>query len=339
MEPDADPAAPVSTAAPVAARSNNPAPRGRVVVANRGSGTITVIDAHSGAVAATIQLPGPSPEPMYVVDVPAMNRVFVGDRANDRVVAFDSRTFEVEGTVPTAPGIWHMWVDPQSRQLWVVNDVADAVTVIDPKRLSVIVTVPMPADLTEGCGPHDTIVDPTTPHAYVTITCTGGVDHGVKYSSATFRELDRAEVGEDPHLSLARQNGWLYVPSQGSGVVTVLDRATLDPVAQLVVPGAHGAGMLRNGSVFYTTNLPGGGTDALVAIDTRSNTIIGSVDAPETVPHNVALSPDGSQMYLTHSGATNAVVTVYTTSRQNPVPQYVATIPVGLNPFGLAWVH
>ncbi len=334
-----DPAAPVSTTTPAASVGPDaPPPRGRVVVANRGSGTISVIDAQSLAVTATVPLPGVSPEPMYVVDVAAMGRVFVGDRANDHVVAFDSRTFDVLGTVSTGPGVFHMWADPQGRQLWVVNDIADAVTVIDPVDLSVIATVPMPADLTAPCRPHDTILDPMAAHAYVSMLC-AGQDYIVKFSTATFQEVDRAAVGEDPHLSLARQNGFLYVPTQNSNAVEVLSRATLDLVANLPVPGAHGAGMQRSGRVFFTTNLPGGGPDGLFAIDTRSNSVIGAVDTPETVPHNLALSPAGNRLFLTHSGALNTAVTVYSASPMDPVPQYVATITVGLNPFGLAWVQ
>ena len=45
------------------------------------------------------------------------------------------------------------------------------------------------------------------------------------------------------------------------------DTASLELVTELSVPGAHGAGMTHNGKVFYTTNLPGGGTDGLFAID------------------------------------------------------------------------
>ena len=314
---------------------------GRVVVANRASGTLSVIDRRTDAVVATIPLPpGPNPpEPMYVVYTPVRDRVFVGDRANDRVVAFDARTLQVEGTVP-ATGIFHMWADLPGRQLWVVDNVNHAITVIDPRRLTVLATVPV-----AGGTPHDVIVDPLGRFAFVSVFVGGDADPDqvVKYSTRTFAEVGRTDVGEDPHLSMAWPRGRLYVPTQGADAVVVLDARTLAEVDRIPVPNAHGAGMALGGRVFYTTNIADGGTDGLFAIDTRANTVAGSVDTPFPgpplpTPHNIALTPNRKKIYVTHSGATANQVTIYTTHGRHPVPVSAVTVEVGLNPFGLAYV-
>jgi DNA-binding beta-propeller fold protein YncE len=152
--------------------------------------------------------------------------------------------------------------------------------------------------------------------------------------------VNRAAVGKDPHVSLARQNRWLYVACQNSDIVIVLDRGTLAEETILDVPGAHGAGMSRNGKYFYTTNLPNGGTDALYTIDTRRNEVVGSpVDSPYPIPHNIALAPNGKKLFVTHSGGNSDKVTVYRTRGNDPVPQFVAEVTVGLNPFGIAFVN
>lgn len=319
--------------------------RGRVVVANRGSGTISVIDAKSGEVVGTHALPADPddapPEPMYVVYNPTKNRVFVGDRANNQVVVFNARDFSLEATVETGQGVFHMWADPQGKQLWVNNDIDNTSTVIDPDTLEVVATVPTPADLVaQGGKPHDVILDPQANYAYVTVLGVAGVyDYVVQFSTETFQEVGRAAVGKDPHVSLARQNDWLYVPSQGSNVVAVLNRETLGSVAEIPVPGAHGAGMARNGKVFYTTNLPGAGMDGLYTIDTRTNTIIGeAVDTPYPVPHNIALTPNSHTLFVTHSGPSANKVTIYVTQRNDPVPVFEGEVTVGKNPFGLAYV-
>jgi DNA-binding beta-propeller fold protein YncE len=319
------------------------ASRGRVVVANRGSGSISVIDAKTDALIGTYPLPSGdlAPEPMYVVYTPANNRVFVGDRANDRVVVFNARDFSVEATVAAGAGVFHMWADPQNQQLWVNNDIDNTSTVLDPQTLETLATVPTPADLVAmGGKPHDVILDPTGDSAYVTVLgLSGDHDYVVKFSTKTFSEVGRAPVGKDPHVSLARQNDFLYVPSQNSNVVIVLDRETLALVTEIPVPGAHGAGMTRNGKVFYTTNLPGGGTDGLFAIDTRTNTVIGEpVDTPYAVPHNIALTNNGKKLFLTHSGPTADKVTIYTSSGNDPIPVLSGEVTVGLNPFGLTFI-
>ena len=120
----------------------------------------------------------------------------------------------------------------------------------------------------------------------------------------------------------------------------ILKKSDLSFDKALSVPGAHGAGMTRNGLFFYATNLPGGGTDALYTVSTLTNTVIGDpVDAPYLTPHNIALTGNGRKQYLTHSGSTSDKVTVYTIkSVFNPIPVYLGEVTVGANPFGLAFV-
>jgi YVTN family beta-propeller protein len=324
------------------AEENSPA-RGRIVVANRGSGSISVIDAKTSALVKTVSLPeGENPsEPMYVVYSPQGNRVLVGDRANDRVVVFEARTLEIEASIPTDAGVFHMWGDAQEAQLWVAADIDKTITVIDLITLEVVTSIPIPADLDAlGGKPHDVILDPVRPLAYVTILgVSGPADFVVQYSTETFAEIGRAAVGKDPHLSLTRQNDKLYVPAQNSDLVTVLDRESMAVLAEIQVPGAHGAGMRRDGKVFYTTNLPGGGNPGLIAIDTRTDQVISpATDTPYPVPHNLALTPDGRQLYVTHSGAAANKVTVYQTFGWDPQPVFQTEIIVGLNPFGLAYL-
>jgi DNA-binding beta-propeller fold protein YncE len=317
--------------------------KGKIVVANRGSGTISVISTKTDELLGTYALPaGDYPaEPMYVYATPFQRRVFVGDRANDRVVAFDSMTFEVAGTAATGRGVFHMWGSTAGGTLWVNCDIDKTTTVIDMRTLETLATVPTPADLVAlGGKPHDVIVSPDGVFAYVTVLgVMGESDYVVQFDAESFEEIGRAAVGGDPHVSLTPRNPYLYVPSQGGGAVHVLDRFSLDPVTEIEVPGAHGAGMSRSGRYFYTTNLPGGGIDALWTIDTSNNRVVGPpADSPYGVPHNIALTPDKQKLYLTHSGP-NDKVTIYRTGPGDPVPEYVSEVTVGMNPFGIAHVN
>src|SRR5262245_8750630 len=84
-----------------------------VVVTNRGSGSISVIDAATHAV-TTHPLPsGESPaEPMYANFVANGSRLYVGDRANNRVVIFDARDYSVLGHISVGAGVFHQWAEP-----------------------------------------------------------------------------------------------------------------------------------------------------------------------------------------------------------------------------------
>lgn len=312
---------------------------GKIVVANRDSGSISVIDSRTDELIGTFPLPDSNAEPMYVVYSLFGDRVFVGDRANNQVVVFDADDFSVEGTIPAGEGVFHMWAHPLSRQLWVNNDMDNTATVINLLNLEVIATVPMPADLVaDGGKPHDVILDKLGRFAYVTMVgFSGDNDYVVQFSTRTFEEVNRAEVGKDPHLSLTHRNRYLYVPAQNSNKVSVLNRFNLKLVTEIDVPGAHGAGMRLDGRIFYTTNLPGGGTDGLFAINTRTNQVLGSTDTPYPVPHNIALTPLGNKLFVTHSGSADKV-TIYSASLREPVPVLMGEVTVGLNPFGIAYV-
>lgn len=320
----------------------NPDVGGKVVVANRGSGTVTVISTATDAVIATLALPAADnpPEPMYV-NYSAINDSFlVGDRANDRVVAYDAQSFQVVGSAPAGAGVFHMWNNDLRRQLWVNNDVDNTTTVIDLRSMTPIATVDTPADLVAAGGkPHDVILSPEGLFAYVTVIgVAGGQDYVVRYSTQTYTEVDRVAVGGDPHVSLTIRNRFLYVPCQDTSEVYVFDRYTMQLETVLSVPGAHGAGMRFDGRYFYTTNLPGGGSAALWTIDTDDNEVVGGgVDAPFPVPHNITLTPLGDKLYVTHSGANNKV-SVYRARGATALPVLVGDVTTGDNPFGLAWV-
>jgi YVTN family beta-propeller protein len=314
---------------------------GKVVVANRASGTISVIDTHTDELLGTYDLPAGEndPEPMYVVFTRTGNRVFVGDRANDQIVVFRARDFSVETVIPAGEGVFHMWADAGATQLWVSNDVDNTMTVINPATLAVEATVDLPADLAAmGGKPHDVILSPQGDYAYVTMLgFAGDNDYLVQYDTHTFSEMNRGPVGKDPHVSLTFHNEFIYVPAQNSDLVSVFNRHTLDLVDEIAAPGAHGAGMPLHGQVFYTTNLTGGGTDGLITIDLRTNTILGTTDTPYAVPHNIALTPATDKLYVTHSGGTSDKVTVYEIGADD-LPVLVGEVTVEFNPFGLSYV-
>ncbi len=315
---------------------------GKIVVADRGSSTASVIDVATDTVIETLNLPGGDnpAEPMYVWYSPIGHRFFIGDRANDRVVYYAADTLAYQGEAATGAGVFHMWGSPAAGQLWVNNDVDNTTSVIDLFTLDTLASVPIPADLVAmGGKPHDVILSPDGAYAYVTVVAVDGpLDWVVQYDTATFLEIGRVPVGDDAHLSLTQRNNLLYVPCQGDGTVYVFDRDTLASVDIIAVPGAHGAGITYNGRYFYTTNLPGGGADALWTIDTDINEVVGApVDSPHSVPHNIAIAPGAHKLYLTHSGM-NDTVTIYTISDDDPTPVYLTEVTVGVNPFGLAWI-
>ena len=73
-------------------------------------------------------------------------------------------------------------------------------------------------------------------------------------------------------------------------------------------------------------------------IETRSNTVLDSWNTPFPVPHNIATTPNGKKLYVTHSGGTSDKVSVYSRQNKNHPFMLLTTVDSGLNPFGLFFV-
>lgn len=305
----------------------------RVVVANRASNSITVIDAANNTVLNTYPMPN-NGEPMYVVHVKAAHAVFVGDRANNQVVAFDDEDFSVKGTVPAGAGVFHMWASPLGNRLWVNNDIDNTTTVINPLTMRVVGTADTPADLVAAGGkPHDVFVDPYRNFAYVSVLgVAGGSDYVIKYSGRSLQEVGRAAVGKDPHLSATRVNNKLYVPCQGNDAVFVLNRNSMTVLDSIPFDNAHGAGMSNSGRYFYSADIS---NSRLATIDIQAGSISGTpLTTPFPTAHNLALNSSDTKLFVTHSGATADKLTIYDLS---PNPSHSTSLTVGMNPFGLVY--
>ncbi|MGB5759334.1 MAG: YncE family protein [Acidimicrobiales bacterium] len=302
-----------------------------VVVANRGSGDISVIDTSTLAV-RTVDLPGDA-EPMYVNHDRRRDRVFVGDRASSTVVVFDDDDFGVVGSVAVGDGVFHQWLDDARRQLWVVGDTSQTVTVVDTRSLSVRTTIDMPSDLVAAGGrPHDVFVAGS--RAFVTVL---GLDDGtgtvVQYSTRTFEETGRVSVGDDPHVFV--RAGRLYVASQDTSTIASFRARDLRPLGSATVPAAHGL-FVTNRLEVLVTNIAGGGGDAVSELDRNLTTVQDTVDTAFATPHNVAVD-NRRQLFITHSGPTADKVSVIDLERNGFGSSRAVT--VGSNPFGLAFVR
>lgn len=305
-------------------------PESEVVVANRGSGDISVVDTSTLAV-TTVALPDPSAEPMYVSHDTRHGRVLVGDRATSTVVAFDDESYAVVGAVPVGDGVFHQWIEVAREQLWVVGTSNSTVSVVDTEDLSLLITFPLPADVVDAGGvPHDVFVAGN--HAYVSVL---GLSDGlvIQYSTMDFAESGRIVTGGDPHLFVRAAK--LYVASQEASSISRFHAVTLAPLGSAPVPSAHGLFVTERGEVFVT-NIAGGGTDALWELNSRLSAVADVANTGPAVPHNLTVDDD-RQLWVTHSGATADQVSVV--ELDNNGFGESTTVTVGTNPFGLAFVR
>lgn len=302
-----------------------------VVIANRGSGDISVVNTRTLDV-QTFDLPGEA-EPMYVNHDRRNEVVYVGDRASSTVVVLDDASYDVVDTIAVGDGVFHQWYDKKSRQLWVIGDTSQTVTVINADARSVQATIAIPADLVaRGARPHDVFVAGN--RAFVSVL---GLDDGtgvvLQYSTRDFTETGRVTTGGDPHLFVTGNT--LYVASQDGSSVSRYHAKTLEQLGSIGIPAAHGI-YITNRNEILVTNIAGGGANAVWELNKQLTQVQAVASTEFPTPHNLTVDRS-RQAWVTHSGATADQVSIIDLNNMGFGP--IATVTVGTNPFGLGFVQ
>ena len=301
------------------------------LVANRGSGTVTVFDAKSTEFVKEITLPDSTAQPTYLAHSRRNNSFYVGDFANQKVVYYNARTFEKEGEIAIDEGAFHLWANDFVGQLWVNNIVSKTTSVIDLRSNTVINTLPLPTaeipQLTENAVQHDVTISLNGRFAYVTILDGADLSYVVQYDTRTQKYIKHETVGGDAHLLATIRD--LYVPSQNSSELTVFDSRKLVKKDNIEFPSTHGvAGSFK---YVFTTGI----ADQKVGVINRfTNEVVSSIESPFAVPHNVATNFRANILFLAHSGAQQNMVSFFDVSRKGEI-SLKSSYPSGLNPFGV----
>jgi serine/threonine protein kinase, bacterial len=224
-----------------------------VYVANRGDGTVSVIDGSTRAVTATVPV-GFNPEGAAVD--PGTHAVYVPNNGDGTVSIIDGSTHTVTATVPVGKYPVGVAVDPGTHTVYVPNNGDGTVSIIDGSTHTGTATVPV------GKHPVAAAADPTTHTIYIpnrgdgTVSVIDGSTHTV---TAT------VPVGEGPSgAAVDPGNHTIYVPNSSEGTVSVIDGLTRtvtatvpvgkDPARLAVDPSNHAV---------YVANY-GDGTVALI---------------------------------------------------------------------------
>jgi YVTN family beta-propeller protein len=249
----------------------NPATN-RVYVANQGDGTVSVIDGTTNTVIATVDV-GNSPRGVGVN--PATNRVYVTNLDDGTVSVIDGTTNTVIATVDVGNLPFDIAVNPATDRVYVANQGDGTVSVIDGTTNTVIATVRVGGGFIGGID-----VNPDTNRIYVGMLVSG--------------ETDRS-------------------------VVSVIDGTTNTVIATVDVSSEVSSDTDVNVAVNPDTNrvyvaqnvLDSRGIGIITVIDGTTNTVIATVDGPESDPVDVAVNPSTNRIYVTNALDFGASAGVY----------------------------
>jgi YVTN family beta-propeller protein len=217
----------------------------------------------------------------------------------------------------------------RAQNAYITNQNPNTVSVIDTATDTVIATIPV------GVTPVGVAVSPDGSKVYVTNvsdTTVSVIDTATNTVSAT------VPVGLRPFgVAVSPDGSKVYIANEFADTVSVIDTVTNTVIGSPISVGPFPAGVAvtPDGSKVYVAN---NGADTVSVIETATNTVSATItlgltprcNQPRPCAMAVAVSPDGSKVYVTNELANTVSVIDTATDTVS------ATIPVGLGPIGVA---
>jgi YVTN family beta-propeller protein len=220
-------------------------------------------------------------------------------------------------------------VDPDGKHAYVASYADNALRVIDTTNLRVVGSIHV------GTNPRGVAVDPDSRHAFVTNYTENSVS---VVDTATGRVIHNVAVGAGPAAAAIFPRGhYALVTNYYSNTVSVINIITLKVIG--VVPVGvqpDGVAIDPRGEFAYVAN---SGSNSVSVIDIHDQKVACTV-LVGTSPQKVAIDPDGRHAYVTnYNDHTVSVIDLPPQVGVNIYDVFLkvnSTIPVGINPRGLA---
>jgi DNA-binding beta-propeller fold protein YncE len=309
------------------------APRGWLLVANKGDMSLGIVDVESGKQIATVPEGGktghevtasPDGKTAYV---PIYGDSGVGKPGTDgdRMVVIDIASRKVTGTVPFGRGVRpHLPVfGPKNGMLYVTTELDEAITIIDPKTLKIVGQIP-----TGQKESHMLAISHDGRRGYTANVGPGTVSVLDMQAKKTLTVIPIS--GETQRISISPDDKWVFTSDQKQPRLAVIDTAT-DKVAHWVeLPGAgYGTASTPDGK-WLLVDVPSKNQVAIV--DLGGWKVVKTLDVPKA-PQAVVVRPDGKEAYTScDSSHKIAVIDVASWTVKS-------TIDAGNGADGLAWAR
>ena len=216
-------------------------------------------------------------------------------------------------------------VSPSGRQVYIANQNAKVITVVDTSINKVTATVPVDA------GPPQYLAfAPNGKRVYVSVfTPDQAVTAIAVLDTTTNRIIASIPVPSRPYVSaVTKDSRYLWVPNHDIGELSVIDTLSLAVVKEIKVPrNPHWVGFSVDGSRAYTANHD---SNVVAVLDVATGTVIAEVPVGIS-PHALAVNP---RRPLVAGVNYNSDSVSFIDTDANKVS---ATVPVGRHPDEIGW--
>jgi len=273
--------------------------------------------------------------PKDVAVDPTTHRIYVTSRDNNKLFMFDGLTMNVLGEAPTLSEPWGVAVNPYTRKVYVANYASGWVRVFDADTLA------QRGDIYVGTKPTFVKINLTTNTVFVPIYGNNGV---TIINGATDQLIRIATAGAGPWgIAVNEKLNRVYVGNRDDGRIMSLDgnnnfrvieehtfKACQDNGAS-----PYAMGFDPNRDQLYVVCSIYGNINRMVTYKATAGGIGGIAPtalagSDENGGGGLAVNPTTGHVFVTNG--TTSVVNVISGDTYN----VLATVPVGLNPFGAA---
>jgi YVTN family beta-propeller protein len=319
-----------------------------ICVSNEGSGDVTLIDASSHAVVATIPVgkrprgihaspdgkllyvaltgsPSEGPPELDAKGNPILRHVEDEERdaQADGIGVIDLERRELVKKIPAGSDPEQFAISADGRHLFVANEDVGTASVVDTLSGKVEDIVRVHKE-PEGVG-----ITPDGRRVFVTCETGGEV---VVFDAATHATIGEVALGGRPRSIVFLQDGErACVPSETAGVVHVVDTEHLAEIATIALPKGSrpmGTALSRDGRRLFTGN---GRAGTVSIIDVPTSAVVGNVTVGKRA-WGVALSLDERTLYVANGPSDDVSVVDVAGARE------VEKIHAGKGPWGIAVV-
>ncbi len=289
----------------------------RIYVANESSNSVTVIDAASLKVIATIDALNHS---THDLSVSRDGRwVFATNLASGRLSVIDAEKLETVASIYTGNRAHVVTLTNDNRQAWVANIGENDVSIVDAQNLRVLGTIPV------GKGPTGLTFSRDGRFAFVS---NGGDKNVAVVETASHRVLKTIPVGNNPHFLVLGPDGRIWGTNTGDNDIFIIDPVTFEKVASFKV-GAEPQQIAfgYKGTVGPNAYVTVSSLNKVIMLtsDPKNLRVLGQIDVGQR-PNGIWSNPDGTRLYVVHETSDDLRVIDTGTN------EVIGTVPVGRKP-------
>ena len=289
----------------------------RVYVANESSNSVSVIDALTFKVIATVDSKNFATHDLALSR--DGTRLYATNLASGRLSVIDTKALETIASIYTGSRCHVVALTHDDRFAWVANIGDDTISIVDAQDYRIVGTIAV------GRGPTGLTFSRDGRFAYVS----NQGDRAVAVvDTASYRVIKTIPVGANPHFLTLGPDGRIWGANSGGNDIYVIDPATQTKVATLEVgPNPQQIAFAYKGMVGPNAYVTVSGADRVAVVginDTRLH-VVESIAVGDK-PDGILANAEGTRIYVGNEGSNDLRVIDTGTNA------LIATTPVGRKP-------